>query len=35
MRRNGARGDNDEYDRWREEEPSWNTATYYNDGNAT
>jgi hypothetical protein len=29
-RRNGG----DEYDRWREDEPSWSTATYYGDGNA-
>lgn len=34
-RRNCARRDGgDEYDRWREEEPSWSTATYHNDGNA-
>jgi hypothetical protein len=34
-RRNCARRDGgDEYDRWLEEEPSWSTATYHNDGNA-
>ena len=34
-RRNCARsGNSDEYDRWREEEPSWSTATYHADGNA-
>jgi hypothetical protein len=34
-RRNCARRDGgDEYDRWREEELSWSTATYHNDGNA-
>jgi hypothetical protein len=34
-RRNCVRGDGgNEYDRWRENEPSWSTATYYGDGNA-
>jgi hypothetical protein len=34
-RRNCARRDSgDEYDRWREEELSWSTAKYHNDGNA-
>ncbi|KAI1675945.1 hypothetical protein L13192_02692 [Pyrenophora tritici-repentis] len=34
-RRNCARSNrSDEYDRWREEEPSWSTATYHADSNA-